>query len=281
MKTLLKIHKMTGAGNTFTIFDNRESKVTLEEIQSISQQLSTAFGDKTEGIMAVNTSTVDTTDFDVWFFNPDGSFGAMCGNGSRCAVQFAKLLGIVTEHQMISFTMANSLYSAAFTPNGVAVTMPDYREFSKEVTVRIADKIYIGSYLNVGSDHFIVHKNQFGISDEEFWSYDFTEDAKQLRFASDFEPRGVNVSIYMICEDNVVWMRTYERGVEAETGACGTGAISVATVVNHFHNVDFPIEIVPTSQQRIWVDYKTQESQNTFILEGNALFAETKTFELP
>ena len=109
MKTLLKIHKMTGAGNTFTIFDNRESKVTLEEIQSISQQLSTAFGDKTEGIMAVNTSTVDTTDFDVWFFNPDGSFGAMCGNGSRCAVQFAKLLGIVTEHQMISFTMANSL----------------------------------------------------------------------------------------------------------------------------------------------------------------------------
>lgn len=281
MKTTLQIHKMTGAGNIFTIFDNRESQLTSEEIQSFSHQLSYAFGDKTEGIMAINSSIEDLTDFDVWFFNPDGSFGAMCGNGSRCAVEFAKSLGIVNEHQKISFTMANSLYSATFTPKGVAVTMPDYIEFTNEVSVRIADKVYVGSYVNVGSDHFIIHKNQFGIIDEEFWSYDFTEDAKQLRFSPNFEPRGVNVSIYMVAENNIVQMRTYERGVEAETGACGTGAISVATVVNHFQNVDFPIEIVPTSQQHIWVNYQTDGTKNSFILEGNALFAESMTIELP
>ncbi|MBL8003866.1 MAG: diaminopimelate epimerase [Candidatus Kapabacteria bacterium] len=281
MKTTLQIHKMTGAGNIFTIFDNRESVLTTQEIQSNSHQLSTAFGEKTEGIMAINSPKEDLTDFDVWFFNSDGSYGAMCGNGSRCAVEFAKSLGIVNEQQQIAFTMANSLYSATFTTKGVAVTMPDYIEFTKEVSVRVADKVYVGSYVNVGSDHFIVHKNQFGISDEEFWSYDFTEDAKQIRFSPGFEPRGVNVSIYMIGEDNVVQMRTYERGVEAETGACGTGAISVATVVNHFHIVDFPIEIVPTSQQRIWVDYQTDETKNSFILEGNALYTESKTIELP
>lgn len=281
MKTTLQIHKMTGAGNIFTIFDNRESLLLSEEIQSFSQQLSTAFGDRTEGIMAINLPFADSTDFDVWFFNPDGSYGAMCGNGSRCAVEFAKSLGIVNEHKEIAFSMANSLYSATFTPNGVAVTMPDYIEFKKQVSVRIADKVYIGSYVNVGSDHFVLHKNQFGISDTEFWSYDFTEDAQQLRFSKDFEPRGVNVSIYMVGEDNLVQMRTYERGVEAETGACGTGAISVATVVNHFHNVDFPIEIIPTSQQRIWVDYQSDGTKNSFILEGNALFTESKTIELP
>lgn len=280
MKTTLQIHKMTGAGNIFTVFDNRESKLTTQEIQSHSHQLSTAFGVKTEGIMAINSSIEDITDFDVWFFNPDGSYGAMCGNGSRCAVEFAKSLGIVNEHQQITFSMANSLYSATFTPNGVAVTMPDYIEFTKEVSVRIADKVYVGSYVNVGSDHFIVHKDQFGISDEEFWSYDFTEDAKQIRFSPYFEPRGVNVSIYMVGEDNLVQMRTYERGVEDETGACGTGAISVATVVNHFHNVEFPIEIIPTSQQRIWVDYQSDITNNSFILEGNALFTESKTIEL-
>lgn len=280
MKTTLQIHKMTGAGNIFTIFDNRLCQLGQEQIQQHALLLSTAFGDKTEGIMAINNATSDTSDFDVWFFNPDGSFGAMCGNGSRCAVQFAMTLGIISANKKISFTMANAFYSADFTPNGVAVTMPDFIEFTKEVSVRIGDKIYVGSYMNVGSDHYILHKNQFEISDDEFWSFDFTEDAKQLRFSQEFEPRGVNVSIYMIGDNNVVCMRTYERGVEAETGACGTGAISVATVVNHFHKVDFPIEIVPTSQQRILVDYQVNNSNNIFILEGNALYIDSQSIEI-
>lgn len=280
MKTTIPVQKMTGAGNTFTIFDNRESLLSKEEIQEHSSRLSSAFGEKTEGIMAINSPQANDTDFDVWFFNPDGSFGAMCGNGSRCAVEFAKSLGIVSENQKITFTMANALYSASFTPNGVAVTMPDYIEFTQEVAVRIGEKIYLGSYVNVGSDHFILHKNQFEISDTEFWTYDFIEDAKQIRYAKEFEPRGVNVSLYMIGDDNVVSMRTYERGVESETGACGTGAISVATVVNHFHNQEFPVEIVPTSQQRIWVYYQLDETKNSFILEGNALFEEPTTIEI-
>lgn len=280
MKKLITVSKMSGAGNTFTIFDNRNVNVTIEDIQNNAFSFANAFGEKTEGIMALNSAISDDTDFDIWFFNPDGSFGPMCGNGSRCAVQFAHSLGLILDVKETNFSMANDNYSAKFTPNGVAVTMPNFKEYKENVSVRIGDRIYVGSYLNVGSDHFVLHKNQMRISDSDFWTYDFIEDAKQIRFAQEFEPRGVNVSIFMITDDNTVFMRTYERGVEAETGACGTGAISVGYVVHSLYNVDFPLKIIPTSKETIWVDYIEKNHQQCFILEGNAQFLQTTNIEL-
>jgi diaminopimelate epimerase len=280
MKRLVTVHKMSGAGNTFTIFDNRNVNVSIEDIQKNAFSFANAFGEKTEGIMALNSAFSDDTDFDVWFFNPDGSFGPMCGNGSRCAVEFSRSLGIVTSEDETSFTMANAIYFAEFTENGVAVTMPNFKEFKESVSVRIGDRIYVGSYLNVGSDHFVLHKNQMRISDSDFWTYDFTEDAKQIRFAQELEPRGVNVSIFMITEDKTVLMRTYERGVEAETGACGTGAISVGYIVHSLYSINFPLKIIPTSKETIWVDYIEKNHQQCFILEGNAKFLQTMNIEL-
>ncbi len=280
MKQLITVSKMSGAGNTFTIFDNRDVNVTVEDIQKNAQAFANAFGEKTEGIMALNSAISNDTDFDVWFFNPDGSFGAMCGNGSRCAMQFAQSLGLISVNKETNFSMANDIYKAKFTSNGVAVTMPNFKVYKENISVRIGDRIYVGSYLNVGSDHFILHKNQLQITDEDFWTYDFTEDAKQLRFAQEFEPRGVNVSIFMITDDNTVCMRTYERGVEAETGACGTGSISVGYVVHSLYNVDFPLKIIPTSKETIWVYYIEKNHQQCFILEGNAKFLQTMNIEL-
>lgn len=278
MKKEISLFKMSGAGNTFSIFDNRVLKLEIETIQKYADIFSEAFGIKTEGIMAINSPLKGNSNFDVWFFNPDGSFGPMCGNGSRCAVEFSTKLGIITENQDISFTMAGSEYQAKYTKKGIAITMPDFKEFRKEVSVRIGSRILMGSYVNVGSDHYILHKNQLQIEDAEFWTYDFVENARFIRNSNEFQPRGVNVSIFMF-EDEKVLMRTYERGVEAETGACGTGSISLGLVVNELYSKEFPIEIIPTSGETIWVEYKNNEHP-FFTLEGNAVFLDTKTIEL-
>jgi diaminopimelate epimerase len=267
---------MSGAGNVFTVIDGRHYSYTVEDWQKITPKLCGS-DFRTEGLIVLTQSTISEElthpllNFDAEFFNPDGSYGAMCGNGGRCAVRFA-LHTIDSETAQniseIHFTMAGATYQAEQVGNDIRVYFPMPLEYRKNITVNYLNTTISGDYADVGSQHFVINYEQLH-SDVLFQEFDISTFAPPLRFHKDFAPLGVNINIFAV-ENDKLHLRTYERGVEAETGACGTGAISTAiSMINHAiaHS---PITLIPTSNIPLTVGYEPENS--VMWLQGAAEF---------
>lgn len=267
---------MSGAGNIFSVIDNRNTQFSIDILQKLTPNLcAVPYSQSTEGCIVMNNGD-ENNDFIVDFFNPDGSYGAMCGNGARCAVRYAQYLGLIPKADTI-FTMANTQYTARFIGNEIIVNFPPPLEINTEKTVEVNDRVIKGGYVNVGSDHFITEMPPDGFSDIELESF-----ARPLRYHNDFLPRGVNVNICTHGNNATVYIRTYERGVEAETGACGTGAISTALYYALKHQLPSPIQLIPTSGQMLTVGFQRMDD-NTFTnvyLQGSAEFLETLSVDV-
>ncbi len=268
------IHIMSGAGNIFSVIDNRVYKFDKETLQNITSKICHVNPDKpTEGFIAINAGD-DEYDFHADFFNPDGTYGAMCGNGGRCAVLFAYNASMIHNPDRCTFSMANTKYSARVLGNGIiSVDFPSPLSINTDIEMKDEHRTLKGGYINVGSDHFITE-----INSEDFADFDIIPFARPIRYHKTFEPRGVNVNIFRLDTKNrKVSMRTYERGVEAETGACGTGAISTALYIALTKQWDSPITLIPTSGEELTVGFTITEANTiqNLRLEGNARFLDS------
>lgn len=280
----LQVHTMSGAGNTFTVIDNRTTRFTIEQLKELSINLCKGqhqMNQKTEGFIAIEQS--DFLDFKIHFFNPDGSYGAMCGNGGRCAVRFAEFLNLINDSgRIIKFEMANSIYEAEILADGnfsIRFNPPSSVVLDKQI--HIGEKLLNLDYVDVGSDHAVLDFDELKIK-EDFRTFGLDAISIPIRFAEEFSPRGVNVNIYKLT-DGVIHLRTYERGVEAETGACGTGSISTALIVNIKHSIQSPVTVIPPSRIPIFVDLQNDSDGkiNSVLLTGPATFLDQKEIELP
>jgi diaminopimelate epimerase len=127
--------------------------------------------------------------------------------------------------------------------------------------------------VNVGSDHLVIKKEDvLEFKDLALDDIPLSDFAPQLRLHPDFSPRGVNVNVYSILDKNVIQLRTYERGVEGETAACGTGTISTALIAASKGEVTFPVTVIPKSGIPLVVDtiYNSHQEIESIILEGTA-----------
>ncbi len=271
----IDVYIMSGAGNIFSVIDNRKYQFSKEDLQTLTPSVCGYFTSKpTEGFIVLNNGDV-YNDFSVYFFNPDGSYGAMCGNGARCAVKFAATLNMIQEKVLTTFVMADARYSAIIENDEVTVYFPDPLEVIRDKGVIVNGERIHGGYVNVGSDHFITE-----IISDTLSAFPLVAFALPLRHHSDFLPRGVNVNIYTRKEHNVVYMRTYERGVEAETGACGTGAVSTAIYCALTHNIPSPICLIPSSGQQLTVGFAMHHNTITDVyLRGGAEILHTFSME--
>ena len=210
---IVHVYKYQGAGNDFVIFDNRNGEydsLTPEQIKLLCDR---RFGVGADGMMLLGKS--DEHDFSMRYFNADGYEGSMCGNGGRCLVAFAAHRGI----KKFDFNAIDGFHTAEvleFTPHRCIVKL-------KMVDLEAGDKYSENAYfLNTGSPHYVEFV-------EDTASYPVDEKGKYWRYHPDFVG-GTNVNFVQI-KDNCINVRTYERGVEAETFACGTGvtASSIST----------------------------------------------------
>lgn len=279
---LIKTYRMSGAGNLFTVIDNRKYCFTDEQCQKLAVMLCNIndLNDyKSEGFMALNNST--QFDFEVLFFNPDGSSGMMCGNGGRCAVNFAAEINKIQSKNNISFRMSGENYSANIVDGNVELILPKPISCEIDLEINLDNAIIQGSYVNVGSDHFVINKNSMPeYSNKHLKDFDLVDFGPKIRFHNYFSPKGVNCNIYQTI-DNIIYMRTYERGVEAETGACGTGAIS--TVLSSFlkAEIELPVKVFPTSGEALEIDIIFKNNQiSYFKMLGPAIITDTKTFDI-
>ena len=215
----MKIHffKYQGTGNDFIILDNREqayASITVKQVQCLCDR---HFGIGADGLMLLNL--LEGYDFEMKYYNADGHEASMCGNGGRCLVKFASDIGL--RKIEYTFLAVDGPHHATFDEHGwVQLKMKDVSKVEEHLgNVR----------LDTGSPHYV--KFITGIH-----HYNVFDEGRKIRYSKEFKDKGINVNFVEISDDeDKIYVRTYERGVENETLSCGTGVTASALVCAHNH----------------------------------------------
>jgi len=202
-----EFYKYHGAGNDFILIDNRSGALSLDA-STIAQWCHRHYGVGADGLMLLEAPRARSDHFYMQYFNSDGNESTMCGNGGRCIARFAVDLGIAAEGTLY-FHAIDGPHSAVVSKTTVALSMID----APAVVERNQ-----GFYIDTGSPHHVENRTP---------GADFVATARTIRHA--YGPEGVNVNFIQACEGELS-IRTFERGVENETLACGTGATAAAMV---------------------------------------------------
>ncbi len=228
--TQIAFTKYEGAGNDFILIDNREGIFTPDP-SIIARLCDRHFGIGADGLMTL--SSCDTADCTMHYYNADGSEGEMCGNGARCFTLFAHHLGVCSDvcH-----------FEATDGPHTAHLLQADTRSGQIELGMINVSEIRTGEgwwFLNTGVPHYVEFV-------EDVTTVDVLSRGAAIRYDSSRFPQGTNVNFVQLLDSGILRMRTYERGVENETLACGTGATAAALITNyaHQHEVNkFRIEV--------------------------------------
>ena len=226
-KTQMIFYKYQGAGNDFLIADNREERLEFSE-DRIKALCDRRYGFGADGLMLLENSR--GYDFKMVFFNPDGSGGMMCGNGGRCITAFAARLingeNMRPEKKTFTFEAADGIHHAEITGCDETLTKMTVRLGMSDVKGITYIPEENGYFLDTGTRHFV----KFIESGIE--RTDIIAEGRRLRYSSLFAPIGTNVNFVMPAEGGLI-VRTYEKGVEDETYACGTGITASAIAAWH------------------------------------------------
>lgn len=221
----MKLYKYQGAGNDFLIADNRGGSVQLTTAQ-IAALCDRRYGVGADGLMLLESSR--EYDFCMVYYNSDGSGGMMCGNGGRCIVAFAADMGI--EH--FDFDAADGFHTAQIIAEEgrtktIRLKMKDVEGYEHYETLTGPECASDGYFLDTGTRHYVRFVS--GLD-----AYDIVTEGRDIRYnAEELQPVGANVNFVQPYEGGVK-VRTYEKGVEDETFACGTGIVAscIASYVN-------------------------------------------------
>jgi diaminopimelate epimerase len=217
MKTI-HFQKWQGAGNDFVIIDNRNQSINSINPNNIKLICDRHFGIGGDGLMLIEKSK--SFDFEMIYYNSDGFPAAMCGNGGRCIAAMAAQMGIFDRKT--TFLASDGVHEAEIIDKGwIRLKMKSVDDYSLiSIPNVVAGSIGKAVFLNTGVPHLVVIVNQIN-------SVEVDIAGRILRNLKELEPSGANVNFVQI-SDQVLNVRTYERGVEGETFACGTGNVAAA-----------------------------------------------------
>lgn len=263
--------KATGAGNDFVVVDNMAKELELDWSRFAAAVCNRHFGVGGDGLLVVEPSS--KADFHMKYYNSDGSYGGMCGNGGRCISRFALEQGICSAEA--SFEALGHIYRVSVSGDSAILTMKNPVDFRHGLLLEVNGKPVAVSFLNTGSPHAVVE-----VSSLE--SYDVQGDGRILRHHKEFQPDGANVNFFTYVNPSCVILRTYERGVEAETLACGTGSVATALIAAHRYSMASPVEVRVQSGESLRVHFEeSPEKARNVRLEGGArlLFSGTLRYD--
>lgn len=266
--------KLSGAGNDFVIINNLNQVVDSTDstfMNFVTKVCQRRMSVGADGVLLVEPS--EDVDFRMRYFNADGGEVETCGNGARCISKFAFLNGIVSE-QMRFLTNAG-IYEAEIVGDNVKVRMSDPADIRINVPLRLEGGVHNVGFANSGVPHVV-----FFVDDLE--TTDVFDLGQQTRYHNDFKPAGTNANFIRIHSQELIEIRTYERGVENETLACGTGSIASAIVSATLGKVKSPVSVKTASGVvlKIHFDLEKDAAKNVY-LEGDArvIFAGELTSE--
>lgn len=246
---VIPFYKFDGAGNDFVVVDNRKGEYVLDE-QEIARICHRRFGVGADGLMTLENdgSAVQTYDFVMKYYNSDGRLGSMCGNGGRCIAAFAHILG-----------MGNNLHFKGYDGSHDAeIVMWDEKQKlgivklgMRNVATGEIRRCLDGWFLDTGSPHYVQRVSDLN-------HFDVVREGRRIRNIAEEFPEGTNVDFVEDLPDGRLFVRTYERGVEDETWACGTG-VTACSIVTGNHSIvtrggDFKVTFDATGENYVNVN---------------------------
>ena len=256
-----KFYKYQGAGNDFVVIDNRDEHFDGDNVELIASICDRRFGIGADGLMLLQAHPEH--DFVMRYFNADGREASMCGNGGRCIVAFARKLGLIGNKTR--FLAVDGIHEADI-----------YKEDLVNLKMQNVPEVEIGEdyfYLNTGSPHFVQFSDNIDL-------IDVVQEGRQIRNSERFVAEGTNVNFVQL-HDKGIKVYTYERGVEDETLACGTGITAsalCAAIKTGKDEGSFPVQ---AKGGQLEVSFKRSGNQFTEIwLKGPATFVFEGTIEL-
>ncbi len=266
----LEFVKMSGAGNDFIVLDNIDSSldnlITVELIKNLCTRCLSVGAD---GLLELRSDP--EYPFHMKYYNSNGRSAEMCGNGGRCIAGFAATKGIVPDNGVFRFRSDAGVLSAEITgPDSVKLWMTDPEIHYFDRYIDLESTALRLSFLNTGVPHAVVILD--GSED-----ISFSVHAPKIRKHKLFGKTGANVDFVWITGDSELEMRTWERGVERETMACGTGAVASAICAASTHGMDLPIDITVRSGRKL----KVGKNSYGWWLQGEARAVYSGVLENP
>jgi diaminopimelate epimerase len=261
MVPVIPFWKMNGSGNDFIMVDNREDVFPNKDRTAlISRFCRRQTGVGADGIILLENDP--EVDF-VWrFYNADGSEAEMCGNGGRCAARFAFLHGLAGTR--MTFRTLAGLIRAEIHQDQVKLEMSPPVDFYREIVLEAEDETVTLDFINTGVPHAVLIV-------EDLEAVGVRDLGRLLRFHGQFQPAGTNVNFISVVDRHNLKVRTYERGVEDETLACGTGSVAACLVASARGLVDSPTRVETRSGETLLVYYcRAGAGFSEVFLEGDA-----------
>ena len=259
---MLRFTKWEGTGNDFILINDRDGSFPSQDLSLVRRMCDRHFGVGSDGLILVQATRKAGTDFHMEFFNPDGS-KSFCGNGSRCAYAFWCVIAGRTE--LARFTAIDGMHSAEWQDGLVRVSMRDIAAI--EHIDEHTDRIF------TGSPHLLVW-----VDDPE--RIHLVTEARALRYNAHYEKEGINVN-FVRWHNGYLEMRTYERGVEAETLSCGTGVTAAALSAMHRGSAQPSCDVVTRGGHLRVEAERTEQGGYTHVhLSGPVRETFTGTFHL-
>lgn len=266
----IEFYKMSGSGNDFILIDNRNTVFPFEDPARVARRIcQRAISIGADGMILIEEAEDEDIDFRWRFYNADGSDATMCGNAARCAARMSYLLGI--SGRKISFLTGAGVIHAEIMDDGrVKVKMNAPTDIARGKSLSLDGEIIEYDFADTGVPHAVVYVG----SVDELNALSVEEIGRKMRYHKDFTPEGANANFTAMDEmgeDNILYIRTYERGVEGETLACGTGAVASAILMYIKGRVRPPVLLLPKSGITLNVDFIDEDDGfKDVYLEGDA-----------
>lgn len=229
----LQFEKMNGAGNDFILIDNRSGEISLTP-QQIETLCHRQRGIGADGLMLLIKNETGAADWSWQFYNSDGSHADMCGNGARCFARFVRKT--VGSEGVMTFETGAGVIGAEFDGELVTIGLTPPKDMKLSIPVPLAGGEEVAHFVNTGVEHSVIYVEN---ADEAM----VKEIGHDVRFHEVFQPKGTNVNFAQVLGANSIRVRTYERGVEGETLACGTGVCASALISAELKGMSSPVAV--------------------------------------
>jgi diaminopimelate epimerase len=256
---MIDFFKMSGSGNDFILIDNRDQSLSVgnlpEFVRKVCERKVSVGAD---GLIIIERS--ERVDFQWRFFNADGSEVDMCGNGGRCAARYAFIKGIAGEK--LSFETRAGIIDAEIKGDIVKLKLTDPHSLQANLSIPVEGQLLEISRINTGVPHVVHFVNDLDL-------FDVFHVGRILRYHEQFQPEGTNANFVEIVDKGSIRVRTYERGVEDETLACGTGAVASALISSWKGLIESPVNVRVRSGETLKIYFqKTEIGFREIYLEG-------------
>jgi len=255
---VLTFTKMSGAGNDFVFIDKKQNdwlQVNTDFVKKICDRRN---GIGADGLITIEDSS--THNFIMNYYNTDGSTGSLCANGARCAILFASESSRLKDNKA-EFISNGVEYKGEITSNSeIKFYLNPPKKIKYNFKIKAGGKLMNAHFADTGSPHVVIDIKETEGFLTSLDNVPVEKLGREIRYLVEFSPGGTNVN-FIFVKDEVIHIRTYERGVEAETLACGTGSVAAALICFVTKKLSVPVKIIPKSNEKLFVNFDVENSK--------------------